>query len=68
MPRVHNTNDRNLVIKNSIVFHFADDTYLKFSSSCEKAIRKKMNEDMEKLFTWLSLLMTDSLGNSLSMN
>ena len=54
-------NDMNQAIKNSTTFHFADDTYLKFSSSCENTIRKKMNEDLEKLFTWLC-------ANRLSLN
>jgi len=43
-------NDMNKVIKNSTTFHFADDTYLKFSSSCENTICKKMNAVMEKNF------------------
>ena len=51
----------NQAIKNSTTFHFADDTYLKFSSSCKNTIRNKMNEDLEKLFTWLC-------ANRLSLN
>ena len=54
-------NDMNKVIKNSETFHFADDTYLKFSCSSEQLIRKKMNEDLENLFIWLC-------ANSLSLN
>ena len=34
-------NDMNEAIVNSTTYHFADDTYLKFSSSCEHEIRKK---------------------------
>ena len=46
-------NDMNKAIKNSETFHFADDTYLKFSFSSEQLIRKKMNEDLKNLFIWL---------------
>ena len=46
-------NDMNTAIKNSTTFHFADDTYLKYSSSCENNLRKKMNEDLSLLFEWL---------------
>ena len=42
-------------------FHFADDTYLKYSSSCENNIRKKMNKDLSLLFEWLC-------ANRLSLN
>ena len=34
-------NDMNASIKNSSTFHFADDTYLKYSSPCERTLRKK---------------------------
>ena len=51
----------NTAIKNSTTFHFADDTYLKFSSSCENNLRKKMNEDLSLLFEWLC-------ANHLSLN
>ena len=42
-------NDMKKAIKNSKTFHFADDTYLKFSCSSEQLIRKKMNEDLKNL-------------------
>ena len=48
-------------IKNSSTFHFADDTYLKYSSTCENNLRKKMNEDLSFLFQWLC-------ANRLSLN
>ena len=51
----------NKAIQNSTTFHFADDTYLKYSSSCEHSLRKKMNEDLNELFTWLC-------ANRLSLN
>ena len=38
---------------NSLTYHFADDTYLKFSSKCEKELQKNMNSDLKSLFTWL---------------
>ena len=40
-------------INNSSTYQFADDSYLKFSSKCEKELRKKMNADLKSLFTWL---------------
>ena len=54
-------NDMNKAIQNSSTFHFADDTYLKFSCSCEKELRKTMNKDLQSLFTWLC-------ANRLSLN
>ena len=51
----------NKAIKNSATFHFADETYLKFSCSSEQLLRKKMNEDLKNLFTWLC-------ANRLSLN
>ena len=51
----------NKAIKNSETFHFADDTYLKFSCSSEQLIQKKMNEDLKNLFIWLC-------ANRLSLN
>ena len=54
-------NDMNKAIKNSSTFHFADDTYLKFSCSCERQLRKTMNKDLQDLFTWLC-------ANRLSLN
>ena len=54
-------NDMHTTIKNSSTFHFADDTYLKYSSSCENNPRKKMNEDLSFLFQWLC-------ANRLSLN
>ena len=54
-------NDMNTAIKNSTTFHFADDTYLKYSSSCENNLRKKMNEHLSLLFEWLC-------ANRLSLN
>ena len=46
-------NDMHCVVTSSSVFHFADDTYLKYSSSSEKNIRKNMNKDLNDLFEWL---------------
>ena len=54
-------NDMHQAINNSSTYHFADDTYLKFSSKCEKELRKKMNADLKSLFTWLC-------ANRLSLN
>ena len=54
-------NDMNTAIKNSTTFHFADDTYLKYSSSCENNIRNKINEDLSLIFEWLC-------ANRLSLN
>ena len=51
----------NKAIKKSSTFHFADDTYLKFSCSCENQLRKTMNKDLQNLFTWLC-------ANRLSLN
>ena len=34
-------NDMHQAINNSSTYHFSDDTYLKFSSKCEKELRKK---------------------------
>ena len=51
----------NKAIQNSSTFHFADDTYLKFSCSCEQQLRKTMNKDLHNLFTWLC-------ANRLSLN
>ena len=54
-------NDMNCAVTSSSVFHFADDTYLKYSSSSEKNIRKNMNKDLDDLFEWLC-------ANRLSLN
>ena len=54
-------NDMHTAIKNSSTFHFADDTYLKYSSTCENNLRKNMNEDLSFLFQWLC-------ANRLSLN
>ena len=54
-------NDMHQAINNSSTYHFADDTYLKFSSKCEKELRTKMNADLKSLFTWLC-------ANRLSLN
>ena len=51
----------HVAIKHSSTFHFADDTYLKYSSTCENILRKKMNEDLSFLFQWLC-------ANRLSLN
>ena len=48
-------------VTSSSVFHFADDTYLKYSSFSEKNIRKNMNKDLIDLFEWLC-------ANRLSLN
>ena len=44
-------------IKNSVVHHFADDsivdTNLLCSDANEKILKKKMNEDLKLIFTWL---------------
>ena len=54
-------NDINCPVTSSSAFHFADDTFLKYSSSSEKNIRKNMNKDLDDLFEWLC-------ANRLSLN
>ena len=48
-------------IKHSIVHHFADDTNLLCSDRCEKSLKKKLNEDLKLIYTWLC-------ANRLSLN
>ena len=48
-------------VTSSSVFHFADDTHLKYSSSSEKNICENMNKDLNDLFEWLC-------ANRLSLN
>ena len=47
--------------KNSIVHHFADDTNLLCSDRSEKVLKKKLNEDLKLIYTWLC-------ANRLSLN
>ena len=51
-------NDMNTAIKNLTTFHFADDTYLKYSFSC---VISEKNEALSLLFEWLC-------ANRLSLN
>ena len=54
-------NDMKNSVKNSVVHHFADDTNLLCSDANEKILKKKMNEDLKLIFTWLC-------SNRLSLN
>ena len=54
-------NDMHVSVKYYKMFHFADDTYLKYSDKCERSLRKKMNHDLALLFDWLC-------ANRLSLN
>ena len=54
-------NDMKNSIKHSIVHHFADDTNLLCSDKCEKSLKRKLNEDLKLIYTWLC-------ANRLSLN
>ena len=54
-------NDLHKVIKNSITFHFADDTELTCWDKNSQKLMKKMNNDLRYLFEWLC-------ANRLSLN
>ena len=54
-------NDMKNSTKHSIVHHFADDTNLLCSDRCEKSLKKKLNEDLKLIYTWLC-------ANRLSLN
>ena len=54
-------NDMHKSIRHSLVHHFADDTNLLCSHKDPKVLRKRMNEDLKYLFTWLC-------ANRLSLN
>ena len=48
-------------IKNSSVYHFADDTNLLFSHKSQNTLRKILNKDLKSLYEWLC-------ANRLSLN
>ena len=48
-------------VKHSIVHHFADDTNLLCSDKCDKALKRKLNEDLKLIYAWLC-------SNRLSLN
>jgi hypothetical protein len=54
-------NDMHNAVKNSTVYHFADDTNLLCSHKNPKTLRKLVNDDLRVLFTWLC-------SNRLSLN
>ena len=54
-------NDLHEAIKNSSVYHFADDTNLLNINTSPKKIQKQINLDMEGLYKWL-------LANKISLN
>ena len=54
-------NDMHTAIKNSTVYHFADDTNLLYSHKNPKTIKKIMNNDLRLLYEWLC-------ANRLSLN
>ena len=54
-------NDLNKAIKNSTVFHFADDTNLLQISNSYEEVAKKLNKDLKNLHGWL-------LANKISLN
>ena len=54
-------NDLHFAIKNSKVFHFADDTNLLNISNSPKKIQKSVNADLKILYKWL-------LANKISLN
>ena len=51
----------NKAIKNSTVYHFADDTNLLYSHKNPKTLKKVMNKDLKALYEWLC-------ANRLSLN
>ena len=54
-------NDLNKAIKNSTVYHFADDTNLLQISNSYEEVAKKLNKDLKNLYQWL-------LANKISLN
>ena len=54
-------NDMNKAIKNSQVFHFADDTNLLYSHKDQNTLKKTLNKDLKDLYEWLC-------ANRLSLN
>ena len=54
-------NDMHKAVLNSNIHHFADDTNLIYSCKNIKTLRKKMNEDLKCIYTWLC-------ANRLSIN
>ena len=54
-------NDLHKAIKNSSVYHFADDTNLLRFSSSPKKLQKELNFDLKCLYNWL-------LANKISLN
>ena len=54
-------NDMKNAVKHSIVHHFADDTNLLCSDKCDKALKRKLNEDLKLIYAWLC-------SNRLSLN
>ena len=54
-------NDMNKAIRNSKVYHFADDTNLLFSHKNEKTLKRIVNKDLKNLYEWLC-------ANRLSLN
>ena len=54
-------NDLNICIKNSKVYHFADDTNLLHINSSYKKLQKNLNKDLKNLCSWL-------LANKISLN
>ena len=46
-------NDMHLAVKQSTIYHFADDTNFLFSCKSQKELRKKMNNDLKLLYDWL---------------
>ena len=54
-------NDMNTAIKNSTVYHFADDTNLLYSHKNPKTLQKIVNKDLKTLYEWLC-------ANRLSLN
>ena len=54
-------NDLHKAIKNSSVYHFADDTNLLNINTSPKKIQKQINQDLKCLYKWL-------LANKISLN
>ena len=54
-------NDLNICIKNSKVYHFADDTNLLHINTTYKKLQKSLNYDLKNLYNWL-------LANKISLN
>ena len=54
-------NDMKNAVKFSILHHFADDTNLLCSNTCDKKLKKNVNQDLQSIFIWLC-------ANRLSLN